>query len=216
MLDEKDPILDFQEKRGMKSANENFTRIIMEDMAINANLSKIDMLVFSNEQIDQLKCMKIEDYKSDKNSIISQSISQFDLLRKVELVYQNNYVGMKSSTVNQYLKDIYINKRKNKVLSNMNKCYIGNRTFKFRMASVLIDLSSTDQPLDKVFRLLQVFDKGYKECQRLKLIKYKVGKEYVIFFFIYRNIRIDEEDEKNKEDFNQISGFHFFVSVKID
>jgi hypothetical protein len=108
--------------------------------------------------------MKIEDYKSDKNSIISQSISQFDLLRKVELVYQNNYVGMKSSTVNQYLKDIYINKRKNKVLSNMNKCYIGNRTFKFRMASVLIDLSSTDQPLDKVFRLLQVFDKGYKEC----------------------------------------------------
>ena len=164
ILDEKDPILDFQEKRGMKSANENFTRIIMEDMAINANLSKIDMLVFSNEQIDQLKCMKIEDYKSDKNSIISQSISQFDLLRKVELVYQNNYVGMKSSTVNQYLKDIYINKRKNKVLSNMNKCYIGNRTFKFRMASVLIDLSSTDQPLDKVFRLLQVFDKGYKEC----------------------------------------------------
>ena len=68
----------------------------------------------------------------------------------------------------------------------MNKCTIGNKQFKFNEQNVLIDLSSNNH--EKVFLLVLVADKNYAECKRVKLIKYKVGKEYILFSFLFIEI----------------------------
>ena len=48
---------------------------------------------------------------------------------------------MHHSTIDQKIKDIYINKNK-KIFSTLNKCQINSKTFKFKENHLLIDFSN--------------------------------------------------------------------------